>query len=245
MPSTLRRSAPALLAGTVLVAALALPARAWDVDPSAPSGDLEDFNRGFAGAVYPFVRHDAAPLGVTGFEAWADATYNRDFDREPFRATTVAGSLPSDVLSVGRVGVRKGLPGGIDLEASYGKVAGSDLELVAGSVQWSPLPGGLASPALAFRLTGLKSHGDAVYELRQLGVEAVLSKGFPVVSPDAGVGRVSSRGTFHRAGGDFTTTAERPILFGGVTLSLLVPKIHLEVERGETWQAAARIGIGF
>ncbi|MGE5233044.1 MAG: hypothetical protein ACM3OB_02950 [Acidobacteriota bacterium] len=242
MSRIFRRSAAVLIA---LYAVAVVPARAWSVDPTAPSGDLEDFHRHFAGAVYPYARHEAAPLGITGFEVFADSSYNREFDRQPFRVSAVSGNLPSDVLAIGRVGVRKGLPGGIDLEASYGKVAGSDLKVVAGTIQWAPLAGGLASPALAFRLTGAKSQGDDVYELRQLGFEAVLSKGFPVVTPYVGVGLVHSQGTFHRAGGDLSTSTDRPIVFGGVTLSLLVPKIHLEVERGETWQAAARIGIGF
>lgn len=242
MSQRLRRSA----AGLVLSLALGAPAlAAWDVDPAAPSGDLEDFHRHFAGSVYPYVRHGGSPLGLAGFEVWADASYNREFDHQSFRPTAIQGDLPNGALVVGRVGVRKGLPGGFDLEASYGKVAGNDLKLLAGTLQWSLLQGGVATPALALRLTGCKSQGNDRYELRQLGVEAVLSKGFPIVSPYVGLGMVHSQGTFQRAAGDFSTTTDRPIVFGGVTLSLLLPKIHLEVERGETWQAAARVGIGF
>ena len=35
------------------------------------------------------------------------------------------------------------------------------------------------------------------------------------------------------------------MLYAGVTLNLLLPKIHIEVEKGEAVQAAVRVGIGF
>ena len=163
-------------------AALALlpPAHAsdWTLNGGAPKSELEDFHKDFADAVYPYPGHGAVPLGVVGFEAYVDASYNHGFGDAVGSAHPINGSLPGGILSVARVGVRKGLPLGIDLEATFGRAVGGNFNLVSGTVQWALLKGGVAEPALAFRVTGSQSTGVSNYRLRQVGVEAVVSKGF-------------------------------------------------------------------
>jgi hypothetical protein len=95
------------------------------------------------------------------------------------------------------------------------------------------------------RVTGTRTIDRQAYGLDQYGAELLLSKGFPAVTPYVGVGFVHSRGTLDSSFGFSREENEtRPVAFAGVTLSLLVPKIHIEVEKGEALQAAVRIGIG-
>lgn len=228
-------------------AALVLPALAgasdWNLNPDAPKGEIEDFHKDFADAVYPYPGHDAVPLGLVGFEVYVDGSYNHGFGDAVGSQHPINGSLPGGVLSVARVGVRKGLPLGIDLEATYGRILGSDLNLISGSVQWALLKGGVASPALSFRLTGSQSTGVSYYRLRQLGVEAVASKGFTVFTPYIGAGFVRSESRFAFIEGHDATSTE-PILFGGVTIKLLIPRINLEVQKGRGFQATVKLGFG-
>jgi hypothetical protein len=174
----MRRIAIALL----LLATAALPAAAadWTFDGDASPDAFRDFQRRLAAAAYDYPRHGAAPLGLLGFEVWADATYDRKTGDEGFAREAVSGDLPAGVLSIARVGVRKGLPGRIDLGVSYGTAVRSDIRLVSADVQWSMLKGGLLSPALALRLTGTQTTGNSRYDLEQEGAELVLSKGFPL-----------------------------------------------------------------
>jgi hypothetical protein len=138
------------------------------------------------------------------------------------------------------------LPGGIDLGVSYGKALGGDVKLLSAEIQYAIVHGGLLAPALSVRVTGTRTLGAKAYRLDQYGAELLLSKGFPVITPYVGAGFVHSKGTLDSAlRPSLTETTTRPVLFAGVTLSLLVPKIHIEVERGETLQAAVRVGIGF
>jgi hypothetical protein len=122
----------------------------------------------------------------------------------------------------------------------------TDLELLSAELQWAIHEGGAVAPAIGLRLTGTESRGDETYRLRQYGVEALISKGFAMLTPFAGAGLVHSEGRFQRAlGGDFETDDTRGVVFGGAMLNLLIPKIAVEVERGDDWQAAARVSIGF
>ena len=53
------------------------------------------------------------------------------FDSQSFNDTAVKGSYTGGFLSIARVGVRKGLPGGVDLGVSYGKALGGDVNFVS------------------------------------------------------------------------------------------------------------------
>ena len=240
-----RRFRPELLLLLSLLAAL--PAAAsWEVNGNATSADFHAFSERFSSDAYFYPRHGAAPLGLVGFEAYADATYDRSFDDQSFNTTAVKGSYPGGFLSIARVGVRKGLPGGFDIGASYGEALGGDIKLVSAELQYAIANGGLVSPALSVRVTGTRTIDAQAYRLDQYGAEVLLSKGFVVLTPYVGAGIVRSKGTLDSPlGSSREETTTRPVIYAGVTLNLLVPKIHVEVEKGETLQAAVRVGIGF
>ncbi|HEX2254915.1 MAG TPA: hypothetical protein VHQ65_16745 [Thermoanaerobaculia bacterium] len=235
-----------VLVAVLLVLAAALPAAGWEVRPDAPEEAFEAFHGRFATAAYHYPRHGASPLGLVGFDVYVDLAADQDFDDEPFYDQAVAGDLPADVLAVSRVGARKGLPGGIDLGASYAWVLDSDMKLLSADLQWAILDGGLLSPALSLRLTGTRSLDDGVYQLEQYGAELLLSKGFTVLTPYVGAGMAYSEGTLERLDGtELSTDDTQAVFYGGVTLNLLLPKITVEVEKGEAVQAAVKVAFGF
>jgi hypothetical protein len=244
MPSRLRVDLLLLL--SLLALSAAAPAAAsWEVNGDATGPDFRDFHRRFSSDAYFFPRHGAAPLGLLGFEVYADATYDRSFDDQSFNTTAVKGDYTGGFLSIARVGVRKGLPGGIDLGAAYGRALGGDVKLLSAEVQYAIVKGGLVSPALSVRVTGTRTLARQAYGLDQYGAELLLSKGFPVVTPYVGIGLVHSRGTLDSSlGVSRRENDTRPVAYAGATLSLLLPKIHVEIEKGEALQAAVRVGFG-
>jgi hypothetical protein len=232
----------------VLLAVLAaVPAQAWEVSRDATREDFQAFHRRFSSDAYFYPRHGAAPLGLIGFEVYVDATYDRDFDDEPFTATAIDGDFTGGFLSVARVGARKGLPGGIDLGLSYGRALGGDVNLVSAELQYAILKGGLLSPALSVRLTGSRAVDAKAYDFDQYGAEVLFSKGFTVLTPYVGAGVFRSKGTLDRTtiGSSFEATTDRGVLYAGITLNLLLPKITVEVEKADVVQGAVRVGIGF
>ncbi|MEM7052731.1 MAG: hypothetical protein AAF604_23910 [Acidobacteriota bacterium] len=231
------------LLGLLLAATLGAPLAAFEVDPTISRQAFEDFHDRLIFAAYPYPRHAAAPLGLIGFEIYADLSVDPDGDAIE---AALDDDLPGDLLSFARVGARKGLPGGIDLGISYGRAAGGDLELVSAEVQWAILDGGALSPALSLRLTGTQSLDSGPYDLDLYGAELLLSKGFTVVTPYVGVGYYSGDGSLERlAGGTFDRRHEATFAYAGVTINLLLPKLTFEVEQGEELQGAVRLAFGF
>lgn len=224
----------------------AVPAQAWEVSGGATPDDFRSFHRRFSSDAYFYPRHGASPLGLVGFAIYADATYDRDFDGEPFVATAIDGDFTGGFLSVARVGARKGLPGGIDLGLSYGRTLGGDVKLVSAELQYALIKGGLLSPALGVRVTGTRTTGSGAYDLDQYGAELLLSKGFTVLTPYIGAGVVRSKGTLESSlGTSLEDTTTRGVIYGGLTLNLLLPKITFEVEKADVVQGAVRVGFGF
>jgi hypothetical protein len=223
----------------------AAPAAAWKVRADAPRAEFRAFNRRFAADAYAWPRHGAAPLGITGFDVYADADYDPDFDDQPFTDDVIDGDLTGGFLAVGRVGARKGLPLGIDLGLSYGRALGGDVGLASAEIQYALFSGGVLSPALSVRVTGTRTVDSGAYDLDQYGAELLASKGFPVVTIYSGGGIVRSQGTLHGSLDRIRETDTRGVFYAGATLSLLVPKITFEFERAESLQGAVRVGFGF
>jgi hypothetical protein len=230
---------------TLVFFSLSTPAFAADVRPDAPEADFRAFNRRFAMAAYHYPRHGAAPLGLIGFDVYADAAVDQSFGDEEFVGTVLDDDLTGDMLVVGRVGARKGLPAGINIGLSYGRALETDIRLISGELQWAIIEGGTLSPALSLRLTGTRTQGSEVYDLDQYGAEILLSKGFTVVTPYVGAGIVRSEGSLDSSlGRTFKDSRTRGVAYAGVTVSLLLPKITVEVEKAEVVQGAVRVAFG-
>ena len=228
----------------VLLFAAALPSVAAEVRPDAPEEDCREFNRRFALAAYHYPRHGAAPLGLVGFDIYADAAVDQDFGDEEFVGTVLDDDLTGDLLAVVRVGARKGFPAGIDIGLAYGRALETDIEALR------PTSNGrfsMAAPSrrLSLRVTGTRTMGSEVYDLDQYGAELLLSKGFAVLTPYVGAGVVRSEGSLDSSlGRTFEDSTTRGVIYGGITLNLLLPKITVEVEKAEVVQGAVRVAFG-
>lgn len=244
-PATLVLAALACLAAAV-------PASAADVSGTATREEFVAFHERFSGAAHLFPRHGAKPLGWTGFELWADVAADVSFDDDELAAAALDDDLPADTLAFGRVGARKGLPGGFDLGIAYGRMLDGDVELLSGELGWALVRGGAVLPALGLRASATRSEGSA-YELDQYGLEAVLSKGFAVVTPFVSAGVVRSEGSLGRdpagvlPGEPETFEAEttRAVFSAGLSVRLLLPKLTFSLEKAEEVTGAVRIVIGF
>ncbi|HSG38709.1 MAG TPA: hypothetical protein VLE27_03635 [Thermoanaerobaculia bacterium] len=240
-----RRPRPEILLALIVLFA-AVPAQAWEVSRNATAEDFSAFHRRFSSDAYHYPRHGAAPLGLIGFEVYADATYDEEFDDEEFAGTVIDGDFTGGFLSIARVGARKGLPGGIDLGVAYGRALEGDIKLLSADLQYAILKGGLVKPALSIRLTGTRTLDAGAYELDQYGAEVLLSKGFTILTPYIGGGIVYSKGTLDRdLLGSLEEEETQGVIYAGLTLNLLLPKITVEVERGDVLQGAVRVGFGF
>ncbi len=228
----------------LLLLAVGAPAVAWDIREDAPADAFRVFHERFSDVVYHYPRHGAAPLGLIGFEVYVDAAVDQEFDDEGFEGPVIDDDLTGGLLAVARVGARKGLPAGIDIGLAYGKVLESDLELISADLQWAIVEGGALTPALSLRLTGTQTLDSDSYDLEQYGAELLLSKGFAVLTPYIGGGFFYSESRLSSPTRTLTEDSTRGVLYAGATLNLLIPKITVEVEKGEVIQYAAKVAFG-
>jgi hypothetical protein len=205
-------------------------------------GDLAD---AFGAAIaFPNLA-TAAASGVAGFDVLAVAggpqvDTGASWWRSAVDARTIGGILPSY-----RAIVRKRLPGGVDIGAQFGRVAGE--EYWGGELRYNVWDGGVVAPAGAVRLAYARLTGSAV-ALDVTEAQVVVSKGFTVVSPyvAAGYGRTAAEARF----GDpvpMRRSVRHDRWSGVVGVRLAIaPFVHLaaEARRGTATSVAVGVGVG-
>jgi len=189
----------------------------------------------------------AEPAGLSGFDIGAAASVVRIDSRLWERVAPTSDF--NDYLPAPTLRARKGLPLGIDIGASYLQVPKSDIKVVGAEVQYALLEGGVATPALAVRVSGSTLLGVDDLQLYTYGGEVVVSKGIAFLTPYAGIGTVYMRGEYD--GKDATNfdlaahTTTEPRLFAGVQMSLAVLRLTLDYEYLKQSVYSAKLSIGF
>lgn len=175
----------------------------------------------------------AEPQGITGFDLGVEVSLV-NVDSDIWNQVVDNGDAP-DYLAVPRLHVRKGLPFNIDVGAMYSQVPNSNIKLYGGEVQVALLEGTVATPALAIRGSYSTLEGVDDLSLKTYAADAVISKGFAMLTPYAGVGVVQVDGKYDGSDPilkaelkdqDFTETR----YFGGLQLSMMLARVTVEAE---------------
>jgi hypothetical protein len=189
----------------------------------------------------------AAPQGLTGFDVGVEASF---FKVDTALWDKVLNTDTPGYLPVPKLHVRKGLPFGIDLGASYAMLPASNIKVVAGEIQYAILDGSVALPALAVRGHYSTLLGVDDLDLKTYGADAVVSKGFLIFTPYAGVGVLRSAGKY--AGNDpllkanlKDQSATTPRIFGGVQMSMALLRLTLDAEFADMPIYTAKVSLGW
>ena len=190
----------------------------------------------------------AEPAGLTGFDIGISASAVR-IDSELWNLALRDNDAP-DYLAVPRIQVRKGLPFGIDVGASYATVVDSDIELFGAEVQYALLEGSTVTPALVVRGSYSTLRGVDELDLETYAADASISKGIAMFTPYAGIGVVRIEGEYK---GDETDLQNRLTkqtfnevrYFGGVQISLALLRLTLDAEYSRFPIYSAKISLGW
>jgi hypothetical protein len=189
----------------------------------------------------------AEPQGVTGFDIGVEASFVK-LD-SPVWDRVLVGDAPS-YLAVPRLHVRKGLPFNLDIGASYAAVPDSNIELFGAELQWAILEGSTATPALALRGSYSTLRGVDDLDLQTMAADAVVSKGFLMLTPYAGVGVVRIDGKYDGANATLQNTlSDQKVtetrVFGGVQVALALLRLTLEAEYAQMPVYTAKLSLGW
>lgn len=189
----------------------------------------------------------AEPGGLTGFDIGVETSF---FKVDAAVLDDVLSNNTPSYLPVPKVHVRKGLPFGIDLGASYAMVPSSNIKVIGGEIQYAILDGSVALPALSVRGHYSTLLGVDDLDLKTYGADAVVSKGFLFLTPYIGAGVMRSDGKY--TGTDATLKANlkdqsvtTPRVFGGVQIAMALLRLTLDAEFADVPVYTAKISLGW
>ena len=183
------------------------------------------------------------PLGVVGFDVGAALTFSQVRNSSIWEKAT-SDSVPTYVV-VPTLRLDKGLPLGIDVGLMYATVPGSNVDLWGAQARWAILQGGIAEPAVGIRASYTKLSGVEQADLSTKGLDISISKGFAVLTPYAGIGKVWVSAEPHVAPlqqEDFSLNR----IFVGAGFKVVLFNVNAELDRvGETSSFSLKAGIRF
>ncbi len=168
----------------------------------------------------------ATPLGITGFDLGGEISVTQ---LENSAVWKKAGANVS-ALPMPKLHLTKGLPFNIDVGASLIAVPDSNIKLLGLEARYALLEGGVATPAVGVRAAYSKLSGVDQLGFDAKSVELVASKGFLMLTPYVGVGRVWGSVTPH-VGTLQKTSPTSSKVFAGLNANFGLFNVAGEVDR--------------
>lgn len=184
------------------------------------------------------------PLGVTGFDLGVGATAAK------LKNVAILERATSDnvdsTLYVPTIRLHKGLPAGFDIGLLYASVPGSNIRYTGGELRYAILKGGVASPALGVRGSFTSLSGVDQLSMSTRGLDVSISKGFALLTPYAGIGRVWVESDPHGTAGLRTEKFALTKVFAGVGMNFALLNLNLQADKtGDTSSFSVKLGWRF
>lgn len=221
---------------------------------SITDAEFQKFSRIVAQGIFPTPVQPARVTGLLGFDIGVAATGVKVDTSDPYWQHAVANDFSTGgYVAVPRIVASKGFSSGT-ISGSYAKVNSSNIKTYGGAVDLPIVRGTVATPEIAMRASYATLAGVTDYRLKVYGLEAFISKGFGPVTPYGAIGRMRSNAS---ASVTRTPPLGPPVTVSlddrsninrytaGVRLSLVVPRIAVEVTKAEVTSYAAKVSFGF
>ncbi|MDQ5848164.1 MAG: hypothetical protein M3544_04255 [Pseudomonadota bacterium] len=240
----MRASLITFVVASIFLAA-APTARAQDIDrlQNLAQQEFRLLSEDLGGALSYKPQTPTTPLGITGFDIGIAVTAAKIKNTAAFESATsdsIDATIPIPTLRL-----HKGLPLNFDVGVMYAAIPGSNISYYGGELRWAFVPGNLALPAIGLRGSLTKLNGVDQLDFDTKGLDVSISKGFGVVTPYAGVGRVwveSKPNTSNLRSEEFTLDK----IFAGIGIKLGAFNLNLEADKtGDVNALSVKTGIRF
>ena len=188
----------------------------------------------------------AEPLGVTGFDMGIEVTATGMSKSEQAWKTATNSTSGIGTLYVPKLHITKGLPFDIDVGAFYSAIPTTNVKLTGVELRYAPIPGGIATPAVAIRGSYTKMSGVEQLAFDTKGLDVSISKGFAMFTPYAGIGQVWVNSTAGASTGLAAESFTQSKVFAGMNINLGMTNIALEGDKtGGTSSYGMKLGFRF
>lgn len=180
----------------------------------------------------------AAPLGITGFDLGVEVTQTNMAKSSQLWSSITGGGNAVSSLYVPKLHLTKGLPLGFDVGLVYSKVPTTNISLIGGELKYAILDGGMATPAVAVRGAFTRLSGVNQLSFNTKSLDISVSKGFAMVTPYVGAGKVWVSSTANVAsvapgytGMTLSDSFSQNKLFAGLNVNLGLANFALEADK--------------
>lgn len=212
--------------------------------------EFAKFSRIVAQGMYATPVEPATSRGVLSFDIGVAATaVPVDTNASYWRHAVRDDFTVSNYVAVPRLVASKGFSFAT-ISGSYAKVQDSDISIIGGAIDVPLIRGNIALPSLTVRGAYSQLNGVDNFDAKSMGVEVFIAKGFGPLTPYAAVGRMRADTSARRPPDPLALQLplEHQSDFNrytaGVRISLMVPKIAVEVTQAEERSYAAKISFG-
>jgi len=231
----------------VSVFALPLPVAASNIDnlQALSQSEFRALSEDLGAALSYKPLTPTAPLGITGFDVGLAVTATKIKNSDLLQR---AGAGDHSTLPVPSLRLNKGLPLDIDIGLMVGAVPGTNIRLYGGELRYALVSGGVAMPAIGIRGSYTKLTGVDQLDFDTKGVDLSISKGFLMLTPYAGVGKVWAASTPKNIPPPGLSKESFSLnkIFGGVNLNLGATNFAFEADRtGKATSYGAKVGFRF
>lgn len=184
------------------------------------------------------------PLGITGFDIGIEMTATSMEHSSLFDKASSGSGF--NTLPVAKLHAHKGLPFNVDVGAFLSTAPDSNIKLMGAEIRYAFIEGGVAMPAVALRGTYTQLSGVDQLDFSTRGVELTISKGFVMLTPYAGIGKIWSTSTPNLPSP--ATLKEEDFsqdkLFVGANLNLGLMNLAIEGDRtGDATSYGLKLGL--
>ncbi len=160
--------------------------------------------------------------------------------------TAFSGDAPSSVV-IPKVHAHFGFPFGIDVGAFITSIPDTNIKLSGAELRYAIVDGSTVMPAVGIRAAMTSLTGVDDYDFSSRSVDLSISKGFAMLTPYAGVGKVwadseVTNDTINLNNADISQTK----LFAGLNINMGLMNICLEGDKTGDYQSySAKLGFRF
>ncbi len=226
--------------------------------PNLVAGDLDTISLLPQGAFKAFSEDVAAMasykgvipaegLGTLGFDVSLVIT-GTQLENVAAWELAAGGSSFSDTLPVPKLVVHKGLPFNFDIGGFLATAPDSNIKLYGAEVRYGIIGGNVALPAVAVRLSYSQLTGVDELDFDTTGLDVSVSKGFAILTPYAGLGKVWANSDPKGLAAVTLTGEELSLskIYAGANLNMGLLNFALEVDKtGDATSASLKFGFRF